>query len=68
MRAQGEFVLLPSLGGSLPLYLIREELGAPSVTVALWNHDNNPPAEDEKLRLENLWRGIDVIANLLTAG
>ena len=68
MRAQGEFVLLPSLGGSLPLYLIRQELGAPSVTVALWNHDNNQHAEDENIRLENLWRGIDVIANLLTAG
>ena len=68
MRAQGEFVLLPSLGGSLPLYLIRQELGAPSVTVALWNHDNNQHAEDENLRLENLWRGIAVIANLLTAG
>lgn len=68
MRAQGEFVLLPSLGGSLPLYLIRQELGAPSVTVALWNHDNNQHAEDENLRLENLWRGIDVIAALLTTG
>ncbi|MGQ0589679.1 MAG: M20/M25/M40 family metallo-hydrolase [Sphingosinicella sp.] len=68
MRAQGEFVLLPSLGGSLPLYLIRQERGAPSVTVALWNHDNNQHAEDENLRLENLWRGVAVIANLLTDG
>ena len=68
MREQGDFVLLPSLGGSLPLYLIRQELGAPSVTVALWNHDDNQHAEDENLRLENLWRGIAVVANLLTAG
>ena len=68
MREQGEFVLLPSLGGSLPLYLIRQELGAPSVTVGLWNHDNNQHAEDENIRLESLWRGIAVIADLLAAG
>ena len=42
----GRHVLLPSLGGSLPLYLIRQELGAPSVGVGLWNHDNNQHAED----------------------
>ena len=31
----GPLVVLPSLGGSLPLYLIRQELGAPSVTLGL---------------------------------
>ena len=31
LRADGPLVVLPSLGGSLPLYLIRQELGAPTV-------------------------------------
>ncbi|MDQ8757299.1 M20/M25/M40 family metallo-hydrolase [Sphingosinicella sp. LHD-64] len=67
MRANGPFVLLPSLGGSLPLYLIRQELGAPSVTVALWNHDNNQHAEDENVRIDSLMNGIVTIAGIMTA-
>ena len=66
LRREGDFVLLPSLGGSLPLYLIREELGAPSVVLGLWNHDNNQHAEDENLRLQNLWTAIARIAAVMT--
>jgi acetylornithine deacetylase/succinyl-diaminopimelate desuccinylase-like protein len=65
-RKEGPFVLLPSLGGSLPLYLIRQELGAPSVVLGLWNHDNNQHAEDENLKLQNLWTAISVIAAAMT--
>lgn len=61
-------VVLPSLGGSLPLYLLREGLSAPSVTLALANHDNNQHAEDENLRLGNLWDAIEVAAALMTMG
>ena len=68
MRRDGPLVVLPSLGGSLPLYLIRQELGAPTVTLGLWNHDNNQHAEDENIRLASLWRGIERIAALLAAG
>jgi len=53
-------VILPSLGGSLPLYVFREKLGAPTVTLSLANYDNNQHAEDENLRLGNLWRAIDI--------
>src|SRR6185295_9227195 len=53
-------VVLPSTGGSLPLFIFRETLGAPTVTVSLANYDNNQHAEDENLRLGNLWRAIDV--------
>jgi len=60
-------VVLPSLGGSLPLYLFRETLGAPTVTVALANHDNNQHAEDENLRIGNLWRAIDIAAAVMQA-
>ena len=66
LRGHDDSVLLPSLGGSLPLYLIRRELGAPTVTLGLWNHDNNQHAEDENIRLENLWNGIAAIAAVMT--
>ena len=65
LARNGRHVLLPSLGGSLPLYLIRQELGAPSVGVGLWNHDNNQHAEDENVRLGNLWNGIAAIAEIM---
>lgn len=59
-------VVLPTFGASLPLYLFRETLGAPSVTVALANHDNNQHAEDENLRLGNLWDAIEVARAVMT--
>jgi acetylornithine deacetylase/succinyl-diaminopimelate desuccinylase-like protein len=65
LARNGRHVLLPSLGGSLPLYLIRQELGVPSVSIGLWNHDNNQHAEDENIRLGNLWNGIAAIAEIM---
>lgn len=65
VRGQGSVVVLPTMGGSLPLYLLRETLGAPSVSVALWNHDNNQHAEDENLRLGALWEGIEAVAAIM---
>lgn len=58
-------VILPSLGGSLPLYLFRESLGAPTVTLSLANHDNNQHGADENLRLGNLWQAIEVTAAVM---
>jgi acetylornithine deacetylase/succinyl-diaminopimelate desuccinylase-like protein len=65
LARNGPHVLLPSLGGSLPLYVIRSELGVPSVSLGLWNHDNNQHAEDENVRLGNLWNGIAAIAAVM---
>jgi acetylornithine deacetylase/succinyl-diaminopimelate desuccinylase-like protein len=62
---QRKALILPTLGGSLPLYLLRERLGVDSVTLALANHDNNQHAEDENLRLQNLWDAIDIAAAVL---
>ena len=45
---------------------VSETLGAPTVSMALWNHDNNQHAEDENLRLGNLWDGISIIAAVMT--
>ncbi len=66
-RAAGEDVVrLPSLGGSLPLYLFDELGDAPVVIVPIANHDDNQHAPDENLRLANLEYGIDLMAALLT--
>jgi acetylornithine deacetylase/succinyl-diaminopimelate desuccinylase-like protein len=61
-------VALPTLGGSLPLSIFRESLGALTVTVPIANYDNNQHAENENLRLRNLWEGIETMAALMTIG
>jgi acetylornithine deacetylase/succinyl-diaminopimelate desuccinylase-like protein len=59
-------VRLPTLGGSLPLAIFREVLGAPTITVPIANHDNNQHAENENLRVGNLWDGIETMAAIMT--
>jgi acetylornithine deacetylase/succinyl-diaminopimelate desuccinylase-like protein len=61
----GPVVRVPSLGGSLPLYLFTETLAVPVVGVPMVNHDNNQHAADENLRLQNLWDGIEIYAALI---
>ncbi|NIM00359.1 MAG: M20/M25/M40 family metallo-hydrolase [Acidobacteria bacterium] len=62
-RAAGESVILmPTLGGSLPLYLFTEQLGDPIVVVPIANHDDNQHAPDENMRIGNLWYGIRLFA------
>jgi acetylornithine deacetylase/succinyl-diaminopimelate desuccinylase-like protein len=63
--AGGPIVELPTLGGSVPLFLFRQVLGAPSIGVPIVNHDNNQHAADENLRLGNLWEGIAFYAGLM---
>ena len=65
--AAGEpVILMPSLGGSLPLYLFTERWTVPLVVVPIANHDDNQHAPDENIRLANLWYGIDLMASILT--
>ena len=63
--ARGPVVKLPTMGGSVPLYMIEETLHAPTITVPIANHDNNQHSFDENIRLDNLWDGIDLLAALL---
>ena len=58
-------VLLPTLGGSIPMYLFAEILSTPVVGVPIVNHDNDQHAANENLRLQNLWDGIEVYAALM---
>ncbi|HVE71344.1 MAG TPA: M20/M25/M40 family metallo-hydrolase [Thermoanaerobaculia bacterium] len=55
-------VKLPTLGGSVPLYLFQSRLGAPALGVPTVNHDNNQHGANENLRLQNLWNAIETFA------
>jgi acetylornithine deacetylase/succinyl-diaminopimelate desuccinylase-like protein len=55
---------LPSLGGSIPMYLFQRDGRTPVVGVPIVNHDNNQHAANENLRLQNLWDGIEVFVAL----
>jgi acetylornithine deacetylase/succinyl-diaminopimelate desuccinylase-like protein len=59
-------VRMPTLGGSLPLSIISEVLGQPTITVPIANYDNNQHAENENIRIQNLWDGIEIFASLMT--
>jgi acetylornithine deacetylase/succinyl-diaminopimelate desuccinylase-like protein len=58
-------VLLPSLGGSLPLHLFGDLLQVPIIGVPIANHDNNQHQPDENLRIGHLWTGIETYAALI---
>ncbi len=63
--ARGRVVLMPTLGGSLPLAPIDRVLRAPVVIVPIANHDDNQHAHNENIRIRNLWDGIETMAALL---
>lgn len=60
-----QVVLLPTMGGSLPLYVIEKVLGAKTITVPIANHDNNQHAENENIRLGNFFSGIETLAAVM---
>jgi acetylornithine deacetylase/succinyl-diaminopimelate desuccinylase-like protein len=53
------------MGGSLPLHHFEEVLRTPLIMLPIVNHDNNQHAENENLRLRNLWDGIALYAGVL---
>lgn len=62
-----KLVLLPSEGGSNGIFtLIFDDLKKPGISVNMVNHDNNQHAEDENVRIGNLWYGVDLMSVLLT--
>jgi acetylornithine deacetylase/succinyl-diaminopimelate desuccinylase-like protein len=64
--SDGGLVQLPSMGGSLPLYGIRQALDAPILILPVANHDDNQHGSNENLRLQNLWDAIEIYASVLT--
>jgi acetylornithine deacetylase/succinyl-diaminopimelate desuccinylase-like protein len=60
-----QVVLQPTMGGSLPLFLFEKHLNGRTITVPIANHDNNQHAENENIRLGNLFDGIGTMASLM---
>lgn len=58
-------ITLPTSGGSDGTYIFHDVLGTPMIGVPISNHDNNQHAENENMRLQNLWDGIELYAGLL---
>jgi acetylornithine deacetylase/succinyl-diaminopimelate desuccinylase-like protein len=58
-------IVVPTLGGSLPLHEFEEVLRVPLVTLPIVNHDNNQHAANENLRLQNLFDGMQVYAAII---
>lgn len=56
----------PTAGGSLPLSVIEEKLGAKVISVPAVNYDNNQHAENENLHIRYLWEGMETFAALMT--
>ena len=59
-------VMLPTMGGSGPLWAIDVATKAPQVGVPIVNHDNNQHSSNENLRIQNLWDGIEIFAAVMT--
>jgi acetylornithine deacetylase/succinyl-diaminopimelate desuccinylase-like protein len=62
---EAPIVEMPTLGGSLPIYIFETVLDTPTIGVPTVNHDNNQHGADENLRLGNLWEGIALYAGLM---
>jgi len=63
--ARGEVVLLPTMGGSVPLGAMERAAQTRTITVPIANYDDNQHAANENLRLQNLWNGIETMAALI---
>ena len=61
-----KIVLLPTSGGSLPLSIITDRLKTVTISVPIVNYDNNQHAENENVRIQNLWDGIETWAAIMT--
>ena len=63
----GRPVVVPTMGGSGPAYVFTEILQQPFVVIPIVNHDNNQHAENENVRLGNLFRGMEILGAAASA-
>jgi acetylornithine deacetylase/succinyl-diaminopimelate desuccinylase-like protein len=61
---RGPAVLLPNMGGGLPLISVERPLNTHTIVIPIANHDDNQHTFDENLRIQNLWDGIELMAAL----
>lgn len=60
-----ETMLIPTLGGSLPIVLFENALEAPIIVLPVANHDNNQHGRNENMRLQNLWNAVGIYAAVI---
>lgn len=60
-----QVVLEPTMGGTLPLFVFEKYLDAKTITIPVANHDNNQHAENENIRIGNLFDGIETMGSLM---
>jgi acetylornithine deacetylase/succinyl-diaminopimelate desuccinylase-like protein len=65
LTTDNQVVLQPTMGGTLPLFLFEKYLKAITVTVPIANHDNNQHAENENIRIGNLFDGMVTMGALM---
>jgi acetylornithine deacetylase/succinyl-diaminopimelate desuccinylase-like protein len=67
-RAHGteRAVLMPTLGGSVPLFAFTDILKVPTLVVPYANANNRQHSPNEHLRLDHLFQGVRTTAQLLT--
>lgn len=58
-------VVMPTAGGSVPLWAFADVLGLPTVVVPYANANNRQHSPNEHLRLDHLFQGIRTTARLL---
>ncbi len=63
----GEPVVVPTMGGSGPAYVFTDILRMPFVVMPIVNHDNNQHAENENVRLGNVFRGMEILGAAASA-
>ena len=66
-RIRPDLIVTPTSGGSLPLYEFASRLDAAIISLPQANHDDNQHAENENIRLQNLWDAIAVYAAVLAS-
>jgi acetylornithine deacetylase/succinyl-diaminopimelate desuccinylase-like protein len=59
-------VLMPTLGGSVPIWAFTDILGLPTLIVPYANANNRQHSPNEHLRLDHLFQGVRTTARLLT--
>ncbi|RTL51049.1 MAG: M20/M25/M40 family metallo-hydrolase [Sphingobacteriales bacterium] len=58
-------VIMPSTGGSLPLYVIEQQLNAKAISIPIANYDDNQHAANENIQMGNFWNGIQEIISIM---
>lgn len=59
-------VVIPAMGGSLPMSEFEAVLHQPLINLPTVNYDNNQHAANENTRLANLWKAIEVFGAVMT--